>query len=269
MGANHINEIGFLCQIAKINYGLITNIGKAHLEGFENYENIIKTKNELYEYIRSTSNTVFVNQKDPLLLDLSSQINRVLYNQYTEVTENEFVTLNIENQKVQTQLIGSYNIPNIIAAYTIGKFFKVEKNCIADAISKYKPTNNRSELKKTNLNNTLILDAYNANPSSMSLAINSFIKTKSENSILILGDMLELGKNSLSEHQKIIDLLNETQNLKIILVGREFKSCKHSFLQFLNTQELKSWILKNKIENSKILLKGSRGIKLEELEPSL
>lgn len=198
MGANHIREINTLCEMAQIDYGLITNIGKAHLEGFGSYENIIKTKNELYQFIQKKNKKVFVNKKDKLLVELSEKIDRVFYTDF-KITNNEdsLASVSINNKEVKTKLIGSYNTSNIIAAYTIASYFGVDEKSIVESLQNYTPSNNRSELKITDSKNTLILDAYNANPTSMSLSIDSFLKVKKKSYWLILGDMLELGKSSL------------------------------------------------------------------------
>lgn len=267
MGANHMGEINALCEIAEIDYGIITNIGKAHLEGFGSYENIIKTKNELYQFIEKENKIVFVNKNDGLLLGLSEKIERILYTDF-KITNNEdnLASVIINNKEIKTKLVGSYNTNNIIAAYTIASYFKVNEEDIVNSLQKYTPTNNRSELKITNSKNTLILDAYNANPTSMRLSIDSFLETKKKSLWLILGDMLELGKSSLNEHQKIIDSLKEKNIKKVIIIGNEFGKCQHTFYHFENAEKASEWIKENQIINSQILLKGSRGIRLEQLE---
>ena len=267
MGANHIREINTLCKMAQIDYGLITNIGKAHLEGFGSYENIIKTKNELYQFIQKKNKKVFVNKKDKLLVELSEKIDRVFYTDF-KITNNEdsLASVSINNKEVKTKLIGSYNTSNIIAAYTIASYFGVDEKSIVESLQNYIPSNNRSELKITDTKNTLILDAYNANPTSMSLSIDSFLKVKKKSYWLILGDMLELGKSSLEEHQKIIDRLEEKNAKNVIIVGDEFGRCKHSYKHFDTVDLASKWITTRPIINSHVLLKGSRGIKLEQLE---
>lgn len=267
MGANHMGEINTLCEIAQIDFGIITNIGKAHLEGFGSYENIIKTKNELYQFIYNKNKIVFVNKEDKLLKDLSENINRVFYPEFRSANNKESLASVIINDKqVKTKLVGSYNTNNILAAYTIAKYFGVKEQDIIDSLQKYTPSNNRSELKITEAKNTLILDAYNANPTSMSLSIDSFLEFKKESSWLILGDMLELGQSSLSEHQKLIDRLKEKKVENVIIVGNEFGKCQHSFKHFDDADLTSKWIKDNPFVNSRILLKGSRGIGLEKLE---
>ena len=267
MGANHIREINTLCEMAQIDYGLITNIGKAHLEGFGSYENIIKTKNELYQFIQKKNKKVFVNKKDKLLVELSEKIDRVFYTDF-KITNNEdsLASVSINNKEVKTKLIGSYNTSNIIAAYTIASYFGVDEKSIVESLQNYIPSNNRSELKITDSKNTLILDAYNANPTSMSLSIDSFLQVKKKSYWLILGDMLELGKICLEEHQKIIDRLEEKNAKNVIIVGDEFGRCKHSYKHFDTVDLASKWITTRPIINSHVLLKGSRGIKLEQLE---
>jgi UDP-N-acetylmuramoyl-tripeptide--D-alanyl-D-alanine ligase len=267
MGANHIREINTLCEIAQIDYGLITNIGKAHLEGFGSYENIIKTKTELYQFIQKKNKKVFVNKRDTLLVELSERIDRVFYTDFKSTNnEDSLASVFINNKEVKTKLIGSYNTSNIIAAYTIASYFGVDEQSIVDSLQDYTPSNNRSELKITNSKNTLILDAYNANPTSMSLSIDSFLKAKKKSYWLILGDMLELGKSSLEEHQKIIDSLEEKNAKNVIIVGDEFGRCKHSYRHFDTVELVSKWITTHPVINCQILLKGSRGIKLEQLE---
>ena len=270
MGANHIREINTLCAMAQIDYGLITNIGKAHLEGFGSYENIIKTKNELYQFIQKKNKKVFVNKKDKLLVELSKKIDRVFYTDFT-ITNNEdsLASVSINNKEIKTKLIGSYNTSNIIAAYTIATYFGVDEKSIVESLQNYTPTNNRSELKITDSKNTLILDAYNANPTSMSLSIDSFLQVKKKSYWLILGDMLELGKSSLEEHQKIINRLEEKNAKNVIIVGDEFGRCKHSYKHFDTVDLASMWITTRPIINCQVLLKGSRGIKLEQLEKVL
>jgi UDP-N-acetylmuramoyl-tripeptide--D-alanyl-D-alanine ligase len=270
MGANHIGEINTLCKIADIDYGIITNIGKAHLEGFGSYENIKKTKNELYQFIHKKDKIVFVNRNDALLLQLSEKIERVFYTDFKSINnEDSLACVVINDKEVKTKLVGSYNTNNIVAAYTIASYFKVNEEDIINALQKYTPSNNRSELKITNSKNTLILDAYNANPSSMSLSIDSFLKIRKKSLWLILGDMLELGQNSLNEHQKVIDSLKEKEVENVILIGNEFGKCKHSFNHFKSVEKANEWIKENPIINCQILLKGSRGISLERLEKIL
>ena len=268
MGANHNNEIDFLCGLAQINFGIITNIGKAHLEGFRSIKGVTKAKKELYDYIKKNKGILFVNAKDKLLMSISENTNRILYNKTKqEISNSTFAEVIINDYKISSQLIGDYNKTNILAACEVGLYFEISIKEIKEAIESYSPSNNRSQLLKTS-KNTIFLDAYNANPSSMSEAVKAFKKIKHNNKLFILGDMLELGNESLFEHQTIIDILAQ-DNQDVILVGQEFNKCKHNFIHFLNAQEVVNWIEKNPIEDMFILIKASRGIKLEILKQVL
>ena len=268
MGANHINEINFLCKLAQVNFGIITNIGKAHLEGFGNVQNVIKAKKELYDHINVNNGTLFVNANDKLLMSISENTERVLYNIKKQEQSNTMFAEAIFNESlISSQLIGDYNRTNILAACEIGSYFGVTLENIKDAIKSYIPSNNRSQLFKTR-RNTIILDAYNANPSSMSEAIKAVHKVNHKKKLFILGDMLELGVNSIVEHQSIIDELSEN-NQEVILIGNEFNKCQHNFIHFFNSEDALGWIEENPIEDMFILLKGSRGIKLEILKKVL
>ena len=268
MGANHTNEINFLCKLAQVNFGIITNIGKAHLEGFGNVQNVIKAKKELYDHINVNNGTLFVNANDKLLMSISENTERVLYNTKKQEQSNTMFAEAIFNESlISSQLIGNYNRTNILAACEIGSYFGVTLENIKDAIKSYIPSNNRSQLFKTR-RNTIILDAYNANPSSMSEAIKAVQKLNHKKKLFILGDMLELGENSLVEHQSIIDELSEN-NQEVILIGNEFNKCQHNFIHFFNSEDALGWIEENPIEDMFILLKGSRGIKLEILKKVL
>ena len=268
MGANHPKEIQFLCNIADIDYGIITNIGKAHLEGFGSYEGIKKTKKELYDFLQLKNGTVFVNTKDELLMQLSEPLNRILYSTQSQESDSPYASVSFQNKLINSQLIGHYNIDNINAACSIGHYFGVPLKDIQSAIESYTPKNNRSQLLKTAKNNSLILDAYNANPSSMMEALKSFSRLKANHKLYILGDMLELGSTSVQEHQSIINFLNANTN-KVILIGQEFGKCQHLFHHFQNTKQAKEWINHQGLENHFILIKGSRGIGLEDLIDTL
>ena len=268
MGANHIHEIEFLCGLAQIDFGIITNIGKAHLEGFGSVEGVIKAKKELYDHIDINDGTLFVNVNDKLLKSISENTNRILYNiNEQEQSNSPFAEVIYNGSLISSQLIGDYNRTNILAACEIGRYFGVSLEKTKEAIESYTPSNNRSQLLETN-RNTIVLDAYNANPSSMTEAIKAFQKVNHKKKLLILGDMLELGENSLVEHQSIIDELSQ-DNQKVILVGQEFNKCQHNFVHFFNSEDALVWIEENQIEDMFILLKGSRGIKLEILKDAL
>lgn len=269
MGANHLKEIDFLCNLSEIDFGIITNIGKAHLEGFGSKEGVIKAKKELYDYINTKQGLIFINADDELLMSISEGINRVEYqNQNQEKQKSPFATIEFNKEKIYSKLIGEYNCTNILAACTIGKYFKVPLNNIKDAIENYTPSNNRSQFIQTLNNNSIILDAYNANPSSMKEAIKAFEKINEENKLYILGDMLELGNQSTSEHQDIINQLQK-QSSNVILIGKEFGETQHEFTHFTNTEKAANWIKNNPINNHFILLKGSRGVSLEKLKEIL
>ncbi len=278
MGANHLNEIKLLCKIGEPDFGIITNIGRAHLEGFGSYENVIRAKAELYNYIKEKEGIVFYNSDDGLLkskveeLDLKS----IAYGgENSEVAgdlleSDQFLKMKIlvDNKEIElkTQLVGNYNFDNVLAAVAIGYYFKMKPELIVDSIKKYKPQNNRSQFIKTNKNN-LYLDAYNANPSSVNASVINFLSLKITNRIIILGDMLELGNDSIKEHKKIIELLEKESIEHVIVVGEIYNSIEapDNFIQLENVNELKAWIGENKIENSNILIKGSRGIGLEKV----
>lgn len=273
MGANHQGEIEELCKIAQPDYGLITNIGKAHLEGFGGFEGVVKTKNELYNYIRKFGKTIFINGDDELLMSLSAGLKRIQYGQNSNceiqarlLESNPFLKIEIEKEAITTHLLGDYNFSNALAAYTIASFFGVNKEAIRSAISQYMPSNKRSQFVETEINK-LYLDAYNANPTSMKNALDSFLKTSNWAKMVILGDMLELGKESATEHQQIVDSLSKETNLHVLLVGPEFhKTNKNAdFLSFITTEEAGKYLSENKVENQYILIKGSRGIGLERL----
>ncbi|MCC7332034.1 MAG: UDP-N-acetylmuramoyl-tripeptide--D-alanyl-D-alanine ligase [Flavobacteriales bacterium] len=267
MGANHIGEIEHLCKIAEPNYGIITNIGTAHIEGFGSKGGVIKAKSELYHFIKEKNGKLFINKNDDLLVNLTEGIKSVYYSyeDISNILSTPFLSFNWKEIKIETQLYGEYNIPNILAAIKIGEYFKVEKTKIKDALEDYVSTNNRSQIVKLP-KITLYLDAYNANPTSMNAAIDSFSKLTDSNKLLILGDMLELGHISQDEHQKIANKIN-TLKLNALLVGKEFLQIKNKYqlTAVKNTDEAIQW-LENQLNNvNSILIKGSRGIHLENV----
>ncbi len=277
MGANHPGEIANLCRIAKPDYGILTNIGKAHLEGFGDYQGVINAKNELYEFLALNQGKVFVNADDPLLMKLSAKLSQKTYGTKNDAGLHGFVTgknpfLNVQlklksgKKAIQTQLIGGYNLPNILAAACVGQYFQVDDNLICAALEEFAPENNRSQYLKTN-KNTLILDAYNANPTSMALAIRNFADLESGSKMMILGDMLELGKDRLKEHKIILELINDNDFGDVVLVGNEFHLADPGriFLHFSNVNEAKKYLSKEKVCDHLIFIKGSRGIQLEKL----
>ena len=270
MGANHQKEIEFLCNIAQPTFGVITNIGSAHLEGFGSLQGVIDTKKELYEFINNNKGHLFVNAGDELLLSLSKGISQITYGKLgdvfgliTDITP--LLSIKYNNEIINSHLIGDFQFDNILLAICIGNYFNVSTQNIKRSIENYIPTNNRSQLVKTK-KNTLILDAYNANPSSMKAMLNSFANQQYKDKLCILGDMLELGEESNKEHLEIIKLTNELE-LDCIFVGEIFHSLTKN--SFKNKQELVKYIQGNNIHKRTILLKGSRGIGLEQLIKNL
>lgn len=277
MGANHQGEIAELCNIANPNFGMITNIGRAHLEGFGSFEGVKKTKGELYDFIQKKDGIVFYNSDNPILEEIGSALKqRISYGENNASFTGEiiqsppFIHMKANFTKgilyLNSNLIGDFNFENILAAACIANYFKVDPLQIQDAIKNYLPTNNRSQLiKRGNLK--IIMDAYNANPTSMSASIISFLKNLSGNNYLVLGDMLELGEYSLEEHKKIIQLIPKELTANTFLVGAEFvKAGKTSEIKtFGNVAELSTFIEKTPIKNGNVLIKGSRGIQLEKI----
>jgi len=270
MGANHQKEIEFLCNISQPTYGAITNIGSAHLEGFGSLQGVIDTKKELYEFINHNKGHLFVNAEDELLLSLSKGIIQTTYGKSGDIAGQinnitALLSIKYNNEIINTHLIGDFQFSNILLAICIGNYFNVSMQNIKRSIENYIPTNNRSQLVKTKTN-TLILDAYNANPSSMKAMIKSFANQQYKNKLCILGDMLELGAEANKEHQKIITLTKELK-LDCLFVGEIFHTLTNN--SFKNKRELVKHIQKKKIHKKTILLKGSRGIGLEQLIENL
>ena len=275
MGANHQKEIEFLCEIAQPDFGYITNFGKAHLEGFGGVEGVINGKSEMYNYLIANKKTVFVNLDDQIQVLKTAGLNQFsfsLNNSNASVfisnsTANPFVTLDFDGQTIQSQLIGLYNVSNICIAITIANYFKVPTMQIKNAIESYVPENNRSQLITKN-SNKIILDAYNANPSSMLVAINNFLQLEAENKVLILGDMFELGSESAVEHQFIVDYLTKQNFASCTFVGQAFFDCAKSIASqsisfYAYFGDFANALVDNPFQNSTILIKGSRGIALE------
>jgi UDP-N-acetylmuramoyl-tripeptide--D-alanyl-D-alanine ligase len=270
MGASHKGEINFLCNISKPTHGVITNIGSAHLEGFKNLQGVIDTKKELYNFLKETNGHLFVNNDDDLLLRLSEEKERTTYGNNgnckgVKTNNTPFISVEFNGLELSSNLIGDYQFHNIMLAICIGNYFEITNENIKKVIEDYTPRNNRSEVVETK-NNTLILDAYNANPSSMLAMLNSFSKQNYDNKLCILGDMLELGEYSKLEHKSIINLCEKLE-LECIYVGEEFN--KVSSKAFSSRVKLEEYLQKNSIKNKNILLKGSRGIGLEKLEKYL
>lgn len=264
MGANHQKEIEFLSNIAQPDYGYITNFGKAHLEGFGGVEGVIKGKSELYTFLRENNRTVFVNPEDEKQLELTQGMQRILFgHEIAVLSTHPFVTLQYKDLQIQTHLVGAYNVANMVAAITIGEHFNITTENIQKALEAYVPTNNRSQLIETK-QNKILLDAYNANPSSVSLALENFSKSDHPQKIVILGDMFELGDVALEEHQAIVDLANSLAIDRVIVVGSHYFETSASE-KYETFDDLKVQIQANRIQDSFVFIKGSRGMALERL----
>jgi len=279
MGANHIGEIRALCNIAMPDYGIITNIGTAHIEGFGSFEGVIRAKTELYEYLSLSGGIAIFNDKNPLLLNkIYSTVNKAVPYSFPSGTELRVEALpspmnlkvNIKyrhfDEEIQTGLFGAYNMENVKAATAAGLFLGVKIEDISEALAGYQPGNNRSQIRITR-RNTLVCDSYNANPTSMLLSVKSFFNLSSERKVLILGDMLELGESSGREHKKIVDELTKLKPEKVILVGKNFiqAAAGSGFLVFEDLNGLTEYLVSQPISGSHILIKGSRGIALERI----
>ena len=279
MGASHLGEIRTLCFIAKPEYGIITNIGTAHIEGFGSVDGVAKAKTELYEHLRRVNGIALYNDKDPLLTEkIFRIINRAVpfsdptgINLLVDIVPSDLnlkliVTYLHNIYNISTNLFGSYNLENVRAAIATGLFLGVDIKDIVEAVENYQPANNRSQVKTTKYN-TLICDSYNANPTSMQLALDSFSAIKADHKMVILGDMLELGEKSEEEHLKVLKLLQSQTAEKVILVGPVFHkiSAKSGFNSFENVNNLTEFLKKEPLRGNLILIKGSRGIRLEKI----
>ena len=285
MGANHKGEIKALCEIAEPTHGVITNIGKAHLEGFGGLEGVKKGKSELYSYLANNNGVAFINRDEPFLEELADPLKHKIF--YVESQSPDVFVADLEIKLIKTQpflvgeflsdsnskisvtsaLVGKYNFGNMMTAIALGKYFKVPGKDIKTAIEGYIPQNNRSELKKIG-SNRFILDAYNANPTSTTAALENFSKIKASNKIVVLGDMLELGPYANKEHREIIDYLSVLNTKEVYLVGPTYQSVIRSSDKVNSSkdvEELKKKLKSNKFEDCLVLLKGSRGIGLEKL----
>lgn len=280
MGANHPGEIKTLVHIAEPDYGIITNVGKAHLEGFGSFEGVIRTKGELYDFLREKGNaTIFIQNENPYLNKIAVGLTCVRYGQTPglDVTGKVVAcspflhfswTAEGVLHEVQTHLIGAYNLDNALAAVAIGRYFGVEDTQICHALSSYVPQNNRSQLVHT-ASNTLIVDAYNANPTSMMAALENFRQMEAAHKVAILGDMKELGEGSHEEHQKVVDFLKECGFERVMLVGPEFGSTVSSFEHYKDVKEVEALLAAHPLLECCILVKGSNSMKLSELPASL
>jgi UDP-N-acetylmuramoyl-tripeptide--D-alanyl-D-alanine ligase len=267
MGANHQGEIASYCLYTRPTHGLITNVGKAHLEGFGGYEGVKKGKGELYDYLRSSGGAAFVMWDYEYLREMSEGIADIIkYGSFNSeiVTSEPLLNVKINDHTVATQLVGAYNFPNVLAAAAIGEHFGISFDKIKSALESYSPTNSRSQLIEQ-ASNKIILDAYNANPSSMRAAIENFEKIKADNKILILGAMAELGDESLYEHEEIVKLLKRHNWKQVILVGGDFLKIDTPFKTFDNSLKAKEWYQSQRYENAYMLIKGSRSMQMERV----
>lgn len=274
MGANHQKEIESYCKIALPTHALINNCGKAHLEGFGGIEGVRKGKGELFDYIRETRGIIFRNTDLDYLIPMSSGIHeQITYGSstadYRGVIESNEPLLNVAITTpkleciIRTQLVGEYNFPNVMAAVAVGSYFKIPIEVVQKSIEHYSPSNSRSQLI-TQGNNTIILDAYNANPTSMAAAIRNFRNADYPNKVVMIGAMMELGEESQEEHQQIISLLEESNWNHVILVGGDFKNCQHNYIYFNSSLDASEWFKSQTFEHTAFLIKGSRAMAMEK-----
>ena len=274
MGANHQKEIESYCQYALPTHGLITNCGKAHLEGFGGAAGVRKGKGELFDYLKTIEGTAFIFNDYDYLKEMSVGVSHIFSYGSKDgditgemLSSEPYLETAITGKNtfhIQTQLVGSYNFPNVLAAVCVGQYFKIAADKIKWAIENYTPSNSRSQLINKG-SNRFIMDAYNANPSSMKLAIENFANLKSEKKVLLLGAMAELGEESMAEHEAIIKLIQSKNWEKVVLVGGDFIKLSHPFLSFSNSDEAKTWLQNQKFENTDFLVKGSRSMQMEKI----
>lgn len=276
MGANHPNEIAFLCEIAQPDFGYITNFGKAHLEGFGSVQGVIEAKSELYHFLIKRQKTIFFNADNAIQKEKLANYNDVFSFSRKENEGNilikiksifPFLSLDFEGLTLQSHLVGEYNTDNIAVALTIGRYFKLSPQAIQRGIESYVPSNSRSQIIEKQNNNKILLDAYNANPSSMMVAIDNFSKIEYPKKIVILGDMKELGEQTDTEHQAVVDYLQSFSWNEVFLVGNSFGKTKNSFRHFSSFEEMSQNIGNQEFENTFFLIKGSRAMALERLVP--
>lgn len=271
-GANHPGEIAFLCGMVQATCGLITNVGRAHLEGFGSFEGVKRTKGELYDDLKRRDCPAFINQYDTDLRNMAREkdVRIIPYVEGEIISCSPFLTVGWNDGEkrhiVETRLIGSYNLPNVLSAITVGRHFGVDAEEVNRALREYVPTNNRSEFRRTE-RNSLIIDAYNANPTSMSAALKNFSIVEADNKMAILGDMRELGNASLTEHQKVVDLVCKMDLTEVWFVGNEFEHTDLSAMRvpytlFCNVDEVMERLCVDKIVSRTILIKGSNGTRL-------
>jgi len=273
MGANHLKEIELLCNIADPDYGYITNFGKAHLEGFINLEGVIKGKSELYTYLMKKSRLIFINNNDNKQLEITKEYtNKFTFGKtnsnvnYSVNTINPQISISIEDVTIESPLFGEYNVENLAAAICIGKYFNMSNTLIKEGVENCIPNSNRSQIIEKG-SNKIILDAYNANPTSMQLALVNFNDISEKNKILFIGDMYELGENSHDMHQDIVSTIEEMNFDQTYLLGDLFNKTKFSskIKAFANLEDLNNNVNLEEISNSTILIKGSRGMQLEKI----
>ncbi len=275
MGANHQKEIESYCAYTLPTHGIITNCGKAHLEGFGGMEGVKKGKGELYNYLRATDGVAFIMTDYTYLKEMSKGISKIKTygTQDAEITgisatTNEFLDVQMTNgtdlKNITTHLVGAYNLPNVLVAVAVGKYFKVPEQKIKNALEQYTPCNSRSQMIEKN-GNKIILDAYNANPSSMKAAIENFAGMGGQNKILLLGGMMEMGDESLAEHTALIDLIANYTWKNVVLVGGDFNKIPHPYLYFNNSTKAKEWLQLQPLDNAMVLIKGSRSMQMEKV----
>ena len=275
MGASHPGDIKELVDIVHPNYGIITNVGRAHLEGFGSFEGVIRTKGELYDYIRRSKGKIFIKKENEYLQSIAKGIEQITYGNGDDafasgqvVSCDPFLVFNWKQQgklhTVETHMIGSYNLDNVLAAVAVGRFFKIPAERISRAIAAYEPTNNRSQFKKTD-NNELIIDAYNANPSSMKVALDNFITMPVQPKAIILGDMRELGPTSDELHAEVVEQIKKGQFDKVFLCGEHFSKGGKEFSPFATTEAMVEELRKQPLKGYHILIKGSHSMGLEKL----
>jgi UDP-N-acetylmuramoyl-tripeptide--D-alanyl-D-alanine ligase len=274
MGANHQKEIEGYCAYTLPTHGIITNCGKAHLEGFGGIEGVKKGKGELYNFLRETNGIAFVYNDFDYLKSMSIGIPNIIEygTESGEVVGNATLTepflevvINKPFQKnIKTQLVGDYNLPNVLCAVAIGNYFNISSNKIKTAIENYTPSNSRSQMLNLG-SNKIILDAYNANPTSTKAAIENFAKIQATEKIIMLGGMMELGEDSISEHETIINLIQKYQWSKVVLVGGDYKNIQQPYLFFNNSAEAKVWFEEQHFQDAHVLIKGSRSMQMEKI----
>ncbi|MFV0147728.1 UDP-N-acetylmuramoyl-tripeptide--D-alanyl-D-alanine ligase [Empedobacter falsenii] len=275
MGANHQKEIELLASISQPDFGYITNFGKAHLEGFGGIEGVIKGKSELYDFLRANKKTAFVNYNDPIQVEKTADINRITFSNQNntdvqiELIENktEYLAVKYKNLDIHSHLTGNYNFSNISCAIAIGQYFGIDAESIKNGIENYFPSNNRSQIINKE-NYKIVMDAYNANPSSMEASLNNFVKFEGSKTIII-GDMFELGDEAKTEHQRVLDLAERLNFDQIFILGHHFSetiTTNPNVKKFEDRKAFEKYLIDNPIKTKNILIKGSHGMRLDLLE---